>query len=182
MPNWCEARIDVTLPTKNINKFLRHFIGSEPYENRENPDALDFFYRTFYQDHHIIKEEKDITTMVIYCDCAWSCEGCLDFGKNPFDDETVECCMTLDEACKEAEVICLHGESEEPGLCFGENFDWEQGEDGVGWEVFDITNYECKECDMFFSAREDDGAECPSCGKWIEPYKEDEEDDDEEQE
>ena len=181
MPNWCEARIDVTLPSKNVDMFLRHFIGSDAYEKREDPDKLDYFYRTFYQDHQILREENNITMMTIYCDSAWSCEGCLDFGKNPFEKD-VDTCITLNEACKEDGVISLHGESEEPGMCFSEVFDWEQGNDGVSWEVFDITNYECKDCDMFFSSRECDGAECPECGKWVEPYSEEEYDEDEEQE
>lgn len=175
MPNWCEARIDVCLPTKNVDKFLKCFIGSEEYEKRENEEELDFFYRTFYQDHQIINEENGNTTMVVYCYCAWSCEGCLEFGKNPFDKDD-ECCVTLSEVCKELDVQMLHGESEEPGMCFGENFDYDRTDECIGWEVFDITNYECKECDNLFSAREDDGAECPCCGKWVEPYKEVEED------
>ena len=89
--------------------------------------------------------------------------------------------MTLSEVCKELDVQWLHGESEEPGMCFGETFDYDRTDGRIGWEVFDLTNYECKECDMFFSSREDDGAECPSCGKWIEPYNEDEEDEDDSQ-
>ena len=182
MPNWCSGTIHVGIPTENVSKFLSYFIGSEDFEKKEHDEENpDFFYRTFYSNHTINSEENGITHLSVFFDCAWSCEGCLEYGKNIFDTKS-DPCPILADVCKELKVDYLNGESEEPGMCFGESFEYDSEDECIAWEVFDITNYHCKDCEMFFSSREEEEAECPSCGQYIKAECYDEEDEGEEQE
>lgn len=134
MPNWCNARMAVVLPTRNVERFKDLFLGHSEEEN-ENKDR--YFARTFLNDSdEVERNDKGMSCVTVDFDCAWSVWSCM-FDRTGYVDEKK--CPSLQTIVKELEIQRIIGKSNEPGMGFEESITFDiQGENGITCDERDI--------------------------------------------
>ena len=118
MPNWCNARMAVVLPTRNVERFKDLFLGHSEEENK-NKDR--YFARTFLNDSdEVERNDKGMSCVTVDFDCAWSVWSCM-FDRTGYVDEKK--CPSLQTIVKELEIQRIIGKSNEPGMGFEESIE-----------------------------------------------------------
>lgn len=118
MANWTSTKINVVLPTKNVEKFLSYFIEKDEAGKKQGI----YFYRTFIIDGSYRDDLKDGNTILgISCECAWSVYECM------IRDTGFWECLTLKKAISECDIKKLKAMSDEPGMEFVEFIEYDGG-------------------------------------------------------
>ena len=171
MPNWVGTNWNVTLPTKNVKRFLNYFLTCDDTDKLRGR----FLYRTFIEESSIdvVETTPGISHVAFFANSAWSLESILIEHK---DDKGLERCPSLDWVCKDCEVISLQAIGDEPGMGFREHIEWDPDNE-LYHEVEDITPWVCSSCHTFgYWEDEDPDADrniCPSCGAKLTDEEED---------
>ena len=128
MANWTESTMNVILPSKNVKKFLDLFSNDDHY-----------FARTdlIFDDEEV--GDNGISRLDIDFTCAWSVWSCMFEG---YPQGSGGQCPTLEEVCKELDVLHLTVYSTEPGIGFIENIEYTH-EYGMNYESHDINSTSC---------------------------------------
>ena len=162
MPNWIGTSWNVTLPTKNVKRFLNYFLTSDDVDQLRGR----FLYRTFIEKDSVstIETAPGITSLNFFANSAWSLESILiDHEK---DGRII--CPCLDWVCKDCEVIDLRADGDEPNMCFREHVEWDP-DNGLSHDAEDLTPWICENCHTFGyweDYPEDiDRTICPECGE-----------------
>ena len=163
MPNWVETSWNVTLPTKNVKRFLNYFL------TLDNVDKLRgrYLYRTFIAEDsiNIVDTSPGISHIAFFANSALSLESIL-VEREP-DEKGFDRCPCLDWVCKDCEVIDLKAGGDEPMMGFREFIEWDP-DNGLSYDSEDLTIWCCDECNtMGYWEDEDPNADrtiCPACG------------------
>lgn len=165
MPNWVDTNWQVTLPTKNVNRFLKYFL-----ENDNKVDRLKgrYFYRTFIEKDsvHSVESEPGVSCLTFVSYTPWSLESILE--ESPASNGGL--CISLDWLCQDCEVIDLHIVGDEGGEGFRQIIDYDG--DCCTLDAMDLTVWSCDNCDMcgYWEDYPDDidRTKCPECGVKLE--------------
>ncbi|MDO4177453.1 MAG: hypothetical protein Q4D99_08305 [Bacillota bacterium] len=178
MPNWACGTVEVTGTRMGIKSFLERFITND------EPSTLPgkkFFARSFLGEkrQELMREAeecfrtqdaKEIGTMVIYPDFAWSAYSCLIDG---YPQRAPEC-ITLTDACKE-DGVTVRIRTAEHGMCFEEDISCNRNGD-LSSVCKDLQTVRCKSCgntQSLASFEDIEEVECYECGECcMEPLKE----------
>ena len=117
MPNWAESEMSVVLPTENADKFETLFLGNRA----DNEKKERYFARCFLQNCERESNAHGLTRLYIQFDVAWSLHSCM---INGYPQESEGTCPTLEEICRELQVVRLTAYSREPGMGFEECLDY----------------------------------------------------------
>lgn len=167
MPNWVGTSWNVTLPTRNVKRFLNYFLTCDEVDKLRGR----YLYRTFIEEDSIdtVETSPGITSLAFFANSAWSLESIL-IEREP-DEKGMDRCPCLDWVCKDCEVIDLKATGDEPGMCFREYIEWDP-DNGLSHDAEDLTPWMCEECHtMGYWEDEDPDADrtiCPSCGHKLE--------------
>lgn len=174
MPNWVGTNWNVTLPTKNVKRFLNYFLTCDDVDKLRGR----FFYRTFIEEESIdvVETAPGISHVAFFANSAWSLESIL-IEREP-NEKGYDRCPCLDWVCKDCEVQFLKAVGDEPGMGFREFVEWDP-DNGLAHSSEDLTVWSCHHCHTFgyWEDEEPDAAQeiCPSCGK---RFDDEEEEDD----
>lgn len=169
MPNWVSTSWNVTLPTKNVKRFLNYFLDWNDSDNNKLKGRL--LYRTFIdrESVHITETDPDTSHIAFFADSAWSLESILIEGDK--DKDGICRCPSLDWVCKDCEVISLKARGDEPMMGFRETVEWDP-DNGLYHDAEDVTIWMCEECHTMGywedEAPDADRTICPSCGHKLE--------------
>lgn len=114
MPNWADCEMSVVLPSKNADKFENLFLERDSENNKEKER---YFARCFKHYSERENNKHGLTRLFIHFDAAWSLNSCMVDG---YPQESEGKCPTLEDVCKEMNVVRLSAYSREPGLEFEE--------------------------------------------------------------
>ena len=109
--------MSVVLPTENADAFENLFLG----ERAENEKKKRYFARCFLQNCERESNAYGLTRLYIQFDAAWSLHLCMIDG---YPQESEGKCPTLEEICRELQVVRLTAYSREPGMEFEELLDY----------------------------------------------------------
>lgn len=171
MPNWVSTNWNVTLPTRNVKRFLNYFLTCDEVDKLRGR----YLYRTFIVEDSIdtVETSPGITALAFFANSAWSLESIL-VEREP-DDKGINRCPCLDWVCKDCEVIDLKATGDEPGMGFREHIEWTP-DDGLFHDAEDLTVWICEECHtMGYWEDEEpdvDRTICPACGYKLEEESE----------
>lgn len=165
MPNWVETSWNVTLPTKNVKRFLNYFLTSNDIDKLRGR----YLYRTFIVEDSIdiVETSPGISHIAFFANSAWSLESIL-VEHYPSDGGK---CVDLEWVCKDCEVIDLKARGDEPMRGFREFIEWDP-DNGLSHYAEDVTIWCCDECNtMGYWEDEDPNVDrtiCPACGHKLE--------------
>lgn len=151
MPNWADCEMSVVLPSKNADKFENLFLERDSENNKEKER---YFARCFKHYSERETNKHGLTRLFIHFDAAWSLNSCMVDG---YPQESEGKCPTLEDVCKEMNVIRLSAYSREPGLEFEEQMLY-SSENGF---FYDSRDMYCEPCYDFLDEDEslEEGAE-----------------------
>lgn len=167
MPNWVDTKWNVTLPAKNVRRFLNYFLTCDDVDKLRGR----YLFRTFIEKNsiHITDTDPGISHVAFFANSAWSLESILT-EHIPSDDSHTKC-VELDWICKDCEVIDLKAIGDEPNCGFREFIEWDP-DNGLNHWAEDLTAWCCTKCHTFgYWEDEDPNADrtiCPSCGVKLE--------------
>lgn len=162
MPNWVATNYNVTLPTRNVKRFLNYFLTCD------NVDQLRgrYLYRTFIEQEsiHVVETQPGVSHITFFANSAWSLESIL----VEHDPSEGGKCVDLEWVCKDCGVISLSATGDEPGCGFRQFIEYDE-DNGIALSDEDITPWCCEECHTFGyweDYPEDiDRTICPECGE-----------------
>lgn len=169
MPNWVTTSWAVSLPKKNVKRFLRYFLSWDDSETNNLKGR--FFYRTFITSEsiEIDKDPSDsnLSLLRFSSDTAWALENLMipHTGKDGINH-----CVTIDWVCKDCEVVDLQCDGDEPGMGFREHITYDK-QSGIGYDSENVTPCCCNKCNsMWYAEDYDEEWEgiCPFCEEKLE--------------
>lgn len=160
MANWVDTSWQVTLPTKNVTRFLKYFLESNDVDKLKGR----YLYRTFIEKDSvsITELDNDMSCLAFVSYSPWSLE-CILEEHTPADGGH---CINLDWLCKDCEVTELHVVGDEGGQGFRQYIEYDG--DYCTLEAEDLTVWSCDNCKTC-GYWEDydlniDRTICPECG------------------
>lgn len=170
MPNWVGTSWNVTLPTKNVKRFLNYFLTCDEVDKLRGR----YLYRTFIEADSIdtVETSPGITSLAFFSNSAWSLESIL----VEHDPSEGGKCVDLEWVCKDCGVISLSATGDEPGCGFRQFIEYDE-DNGIALSDEDLTPWMCEECHtMGYWEDEDPNVDrtiCPSCGHKLEEEEND---------
>lgn len=162
MPNWVTTNWQVTLPTNKVKRFLNYFLRSDDVDKLKGR----FLYRTFIDkcSINITPTGKDTSFITFVSDSAWTLESIIN--EHEEDEGGYKRCITLEELCRECDVIDLKAVGDEGGEGFRETVLYDDVS-GLSYQSEDITPWFCDSCNTygFWEDYEEniDRSVCPEC-------------------
>lgn len=173
MPNWVGTSWNVTLPTKNVQRFLNYFLTSDEDDKLRGR----YLYRTFIEKDsvHSVESMPGVSCLSFYSNSAWSLESIL-VEYEP-DDRGIYRCIPLDWVCKDCEVQFLKAVGDEPNMCFRQFIEFDPDSGELYFDSEDLTSWCCDNCNTFGYWEDEspdvDKTICPACGHKLEEEEDD---------